>query len=198
MMAANDPQSNRPPSQVGSVLMLRPMRHEDLDQVHAIDQISFSLPWPASSFRHELDENPASLLWVVEDRQPGGARIAGYIVIWLVVDEAHIATIAIHPDYRGRGISRKLMAAALREAVGRGARLATLEVRLSNQAAQAVYRRFRFEVVGARPRYYRDNFEDALIMTAQPLDEDYLAWLDAWQPAGPAGNALASGPGGAL
>lgn len=198
MMAANDPQLDRPPAGVGSVLALRRMRLADIDQVHAIDRISFSLPWPASSFRYELEENPTSLLWVAENHQPGGAHIVGYIVVWLVVDEAHIATIAIHPDYRGQGISRRLMTVALREAVGRGARLATLEVRVSNQAAQAVYRRFRFKVVGLRPRYYRDNFEDALIMTVQPLDTEYLAWLDTWQPKHQDGDGLASESGGTL
>jgi len=72
---------------------------------------------------------------------------------------------------------------ALRETIHKGYRLATLEVRASNTAAQTLYRRFQFEVVGSRPRYYRDNNEDALIMTVNGLGETYLNWLDsgAWK-----------------
>jgi ribosomal-protein-alanine N-acetyltransferase len=101
------------------------------------------------------------------------------IVVWLVVDEAHIATIAVHPDYRGQGIAQELLCAGLIESIERGMRSATLEVRAHNLAAQSLYRRFRFDEAGVRPRYYRDNFEDALIMTADQLDVRYLQWLRA-------------------
>jgi ribosomal-protein-alanine N-acetyltransferase len=156
------------------------MQPEDLQPVQAIDRISFSLPWPASAYRYELHENPNSLLWVAEVTQPGGDRaVAGMVVVWLIIDEAHIATIAVHPDYRGHGIAGELMAAALRGSHARGMLTATLEVRLGNQPAQNLYRRFQFEVVGRRPRYYRDNNEDALIMTLNRLDRAYLDWMES-------------------
>jgi ribosomal-protein-alanine N-acetyltransferase len=101
----------------------------------------------------------------------------GAVVVWLIEDEAHIATLCVHPDYRGRGISREILAVALMESIQQGAHLATLEVRANNLIAQALYRRFRFEILGRRPRYYRDNNEDALIMTVDGLDDGYARWL---------------------
>jgi len=165
-------------------IMIRHMQADDLGQVQAIDQISFSMPWPESAYRYELFENRSSLLWVAETQEAGGTlRVVGMVVVWLVVDEAHIATIAVHPDYRGRGIAQDLLCAALIESIEKGMRSATLEVRAHNIAAQRLYRRFRFEQTGLRPRYYRDNFEDALIMTADKLDESYVIWLKdgAWK-----------------
>ncbi|MGE5223163.1 MAG: ribosomal protein S18-alanine N-acetyltransferase [Omnitrophica WOR_2 bacterium] len=158
---------------------IRRMTIDDLEQVHAIDVLSFALPWPSSSYRFELLENPASLSWVAETILPGGKRrVVGMSVIWLVKDEAHIATIAIHPDFRGRGIGRKLLAEVLRESIAGGAKQATLEVRANNVVAQNLYKDFGFEVVNRRLRYYSDNNEDALMMTVNDLDEDYLDWLD--------------------
>jgi ribosomal-protein-alanine N-acetyltransferase len=154
------------------------MQAADLEQVHAIDKISFTMPWPESAYKYELFENISSLLWVAEAFEPGGIqRVVGMVVVWLVVDEAHIATIAVHPDFRGQGIAQELLCAALIEAIEKGMRNATLEVRARNLAAQRLYQRFRFEPAGVRPRYYRDNFEDALIMTANRLDDNYLKWL---------------------
>jgi ribosomal-protein-alanine N-acetyltransferase len=160
-------------------IVIRRMKIDDLEQVHAIDVLSFAMPWPPSSYRFELLENPASLSWVVEAILPDGKpRVVGMSVIWLVKDEAHIATIAVHPDFRRNGIGRKLLVEILRECIGNGAKQATLEVRANNIAAQNLYRDFGFEVVNRRLRYYSDNNEDALMMTAHDLDEDYLDWLD--------------------
>jgi ribosomal-protein-alanine N-acetyltransferase len=164
------------------------MQLGDIDQVVSIDRLSFSLPWPASAFRHELVNNPSSLLWVAEVGLPDGSRsVVGAVVVWMILDEAHIATLAVHPDYRRQGISRQLLVVALRQAMERGAVLATLEVRASNLAAQALYKRFKFEIVGKRPRYYQDNMEDAFIMTSdfsQPISKglSYQQWLksDYW------------------
>jgi ribosomal-protein-alanine N-acetyltransferase len=100
------------------------------------------------------------------------------IVVWFVVDEVHIATLAVHPGYRGRGLSKPLLIAALREAVRRGFRRATLEVRAGNLVAQNLYLSFGFEVVGVRSRYYRDNNEDAWIMTTRDLEEQHLNQIE--------------------
>lgn len=163
----------------GPEISLRPMRLDDLAQVRAIDLASFSIPWPESAYRYELTQNPNSLLLVAESRLPGGeSRIAGMVVVWIVLDEAHIATIAVHPDYRHNGIGRGLFASALKQAAGRGAKRAMLEVRASNEVAQALYRQFGFEIASRRPKYYRDNLEDALLMNLEKLDEDYLHRLE--------------------
>jgi len=139
---------------------IRNMKLDDIDQVVAIDQVSFSLPWPERSFRFELTDNPASRCWVAE----ANGRIVGMIVIWLLIDEAHIATIATHPDFRRQGIARKLLEHALKYLMGEGAKSSFLEVRESNVAAQEMYRQFGFEESGRRPRYYKDNDEDAILM----------------------------------
>jgi ribosomal-protein-alanine N-acetyltransferase len=160
-------------------ISIRPMKSEDLPQVQKIDRLSFSMPWPSSAYEYELHENPLSLLWVAEAQTPEeAAKVVGMIVVWLIVDEAHIATIAVLPEFRGQGIARCLLVTSLQEVIGRGFRIATLEVREGNIAAQNLYRRFGFTTVGVRPKYYRDNNEDGLIMTVYNLDQAYLNWLE--------------------
>lgn len=151
---------------------IRPMRSDDLDSVMSIDGLSFSLPWPESSYRYELNDNSAADLWVAEISSPnGGFQVIGMIVIWLILGEAHIATLAVHPDFRGRGTGSQLLEVALQEARNKGAREAMLEVRASNHVAQALYDGYGFEVVYRRSRYYRDNNEDALLMNLENLDD---------------------------
>jgi ribosomal-protein-alanine N-acetyltransferase len=148
--------------------------------------MSFSMPWPESSFRYELLENRRSVQRVAEMKMPNGSwLLVGEIIVWMVIDEAHIATIAVHPDYRGRGISKLLLVSILMEACTQGMRMSTLEVRQSNAIAQNLYAWFGFEVVGNRPHYYKDNNENALIMSLTGLDTNYLKWLEsgAWQAA---------------
>jgi ribosomal-protein-alanine N-acetyltransferase len=165
-------------SSTGTTL-IRPMGIEDLDHVLDIENLSFSLPWPVSAYQYELNQNPLSLLWVAEtDLFNDQPKIVGMIVVWLIVDEAHIATLAVHPEQHHKGFARSLLTTALIETIHRGMRVATLEVRASNLAAQHLYLGFRFKIAGRRPRYYRDNNEDALIMTITELDETYLSWLE--------------------
>lgn len=145
---------------------IRRMTLDDLAQVIEIDKVSFSLPWPERSFRFEITDNPASRAWVAEL----DGRVVGAIVAWLLVDEAHIATIATHPDFRRRGVASKLLIHALEYMRSEGAITSVLEVRESNSAAQEMYRKFGFEESGRRPRYYRDNSEDAILMTLYKLE----------------------------
>ena len=160
------------------VITVRAMRSEDLDQVVAIDRQSFSLPWPKRAFQNDLVNYSGAMVWVAEFQAAGIPRtVAGMTVIWIILDEAHIATLAVGPDFRGKGIARSLLRHALCAAILQGAKLATLEVRRSNTAAQELYRSFQFEIVGQRRKYYKDNQEDALIMTAGELGDEYLEWL---------------------
>jgi [ribosomal protein S18]-alanine N-acetyltransferase len=147
-------------------LLIRRMKLEDVPAVHEIDMLSFSLPWPERSFRFEVTENPVSRGWVAEM----DGRIAAMLVLWLVVDEAHIATIATHPDFRRQGIGERLMIDALIAAREEGAQRAFLEVRATNIAAQTLYEKYGFVVDGRRPRYYKDNFEDAILMSLTSLE----------------------------
>ncbi len=161
-------------------LHFRPMQLEDIEAVQAIDRASFSTPWPTRAYHYELNSNSKSILWVAEINSPDGEKlIVGMTVVWLIIDEAHIATIAVHPDYRQLGIGAHLLAKSLESVIRRGAEQATLEVRASNHAAQSLYKRFGFEVVGRRPRYYKDNAEDAILMTVNNLDQDYLVWMES-------------------
>jgi ribosomal-protein-alanine N-acetyltransferase len=156
-------------------IILRPMTLEDVPRVREIDVLSFSLPWSERSYRFEVAENPHASCWVAEWVHPDGrTEVVGMMVNWVILDELHIATLAVHPDYRRMGIARRLLAKGLQAGLERGARLAFLEVRRSNLAAQNLYRAFGFELSGVRPRYYKDNFEDALLMTLEPLTPEAI------------------------
>ena len=150
---------------------IRRMTVADVPAVSQIDRLSFSLPWPEHSFHYEVAENRVSRCWVAEAED---RRIAAMIVSWIIVDEMHIATIATHPDFRRQGIGARILAQAILDARAFGARLAFLEVRASNEVAQAMYRKFGFQTSGRRPKYYRDNGEDAILMTLQPLE---IKWM---------------------
>jgi [ribosomal protein S18]-alanine N-acetyltransferase len=146
--------------------VIRRMTLVDVPAIHEIDTLSFSLPWTERSFRFELTENPVSRGWVAEV----DGKISAMLVLWFIVDEAHIATIAVHPGFRRQGIGEQILIHALRAARAEGARRAFLEVRAGNAAAQAMYLKYGFEVVGVRPHYYRDNNEDALLMNLENFD----------------------------
>ena len=137
----------------------------DLPAVQEIEKASFTTPWPPQAYRSEIETNRLASYLVV---RIDGAVVA-YGGIWLMVDEAHITTFAVHPDWRQRRIGERLLLALLDIAVSRGANEATLEVRLSNLSARRLYEKYGFRPVGLRPHYYTDDNEDALIMTTEPL-----------------------------
>lgn len=188
------------------------MTLEDIPAVMAIEKTSFPIPWPEQAYRHELLENQNSYFIVARRKQAGngladgGMRrratwlqrlawrparlmtsakpVIGFAGLWMFVDEGHISTIASHVDWRGRGVGELLLLSLLREAQRRNACLATLEVRVSNQVAQNLYTKYGFTEVGRRKHYYRDNNEDALIMTVVNFTSPiYKAQLDALERA---------------
>jgi ribosomal-protein-alanine N-acetyltransferase len=148
-------------------ISVRKMEPCDIPAVVEIDRASFSLPWPESSYHYELHDNKASRCLVAEDGENG---VVAMIVSWMILDELHIATFATRSDHRRKGIGKLLLRSALDVAREDGARRAFLEVRESNNAAQAMYEGFGFKKTGRRPRYYRDNDEDAILMTLEPLE----------------------------
>ena len=148
-------------------LEIAPMGLPDLDVVREIERRSFSTPWPAHAYPAEIETNRLAHYRVA--RLDG--RIVAFAGIWLMLDEAHVTTFAVDPDYRRRSIGERLLLAMLDLAVEKGAREATLEVRLSNIAARRLYEKYGFRPVGLRPRYYSDDNEDALIMTTEPLGD---------------------------
>ena len=148
-------------------LVIEPMRLDDLAAVHDIERWSFTTPWPAHAYRTEVESNRLAHYRVM--RIDG--RVVAYAGLWIMLDEAHITTFAVDPPWRRRRLGERLLLAMLDLAIERGAREATLEVRLSNLAARRLYEKYGFRPVGIRPRYYSDDNEDALIMTTEPLSE---------------------------
>jgi ribosomal-protein-alanine N-acetyltransferase len=144
------------------------MLPSDLDAVVRLENEIFSDPWPRSAFEREVrGENPE---WprVAVDTDTGD--LLAYMVAWFVADEVHLANVATSPETRRRGVAQQLLEDLVREGRRRGARMVLLEVRRSNRAAQAFYRKNRFHFFSVRRGYYRDNREDALIMV-KALDE---------------------------
>jgi ribosomal-protein-alanine N-acetyltransferase len=166
----------------------------DIPAVVAIERASYSLTWPTRAFDYELRHNPLAHYYVLRtslaypplnpssaplsDFSGGQPALIGLAGFWLMADEAHISTIAVHPDWRGMGLGEWLLLALLEAGQALGAEKATLEVRPSNGPALALYQKYQFEEVGRRPRYYSDNDEDALIFTTPSLaSPDYQAML---------------------
>ena len=157
-------------------LRIRPMRREDLAEVAAIEALSFSLPWSEAVFRRELEEISYSHLPVVEgpsslppeaeggEELEGGGEILAYACWWEVTGECHITNFAVAPPVRRRGVADFLLIGLLEEARRRGARRASLEVRMGNAGAIALYEKHGFTRAAIRPKYYPDNGDDALIM----------------------------------
>jgi len=165
--------------------IIEPMRLADVDQILAIERVAFPAPWSARAYRYEIVENEHSTMVVVRSAPHWARRLAqrlpprlsveptpvlGYAGFWLLVDDAHISTIAVHPEWRRRGLGELLLLSLLEQGAKQGAQRATLEVRVSNYRAQGLYRKYGFEVVSRRRRYYSDNNEDAFIMVTPAFE----------------------------
>jgi ribosomal-protein-alanine N-acetyltransferase len=180
---------------------VEPMQWSDVPQVMAIERQSFTLPWSDYTYRHELIDNRNAHYFVARRLNAGAARspvtwwgrlfkretkaaVVGYGGFWIVVDEAHISTIASDVRWRGRGVGELMLLAMIDRSIELGAHEVTLEVRVSNTVAQNLYRKYGFEVVGKRPGYYRDNNEDADLMTLSGVHTaEYQAKLKALREA---------------
>jgi len=141
------------------------MRLADIDAVHEIERVSFTTPWPAYAFEQELTANRLARYVVARS----GLTVVGFGGVWLMVDEAHVTTIGVHPDWRRQGVGRRLLVALIDLSEELHASRVTLEVRAGNLAAQALYADLGFEVAGRRSNYYTDDGEDALMMTTPSL-----------------------------
>jgi ribosomal-protein-alanine N-acetyltransferase len=159
-------------------LTIRTMQPADLGPVYAIEQRIFPSPWSLTSYQFEM-QNPISQKWVAEVPDSQGEKlIAGMIIIWLLVDTAHIGNIGVDLPYRRQSIACRLLKTALESCSRLGALSSTLEVRESNAAALALYYRFGFEQVGRRKGYYLDTGEDALLLTLHELDAKKIGGIE--------------------
>ena len=158
-----------------TTITIEPMKKEDIDQVLAIEQASFSQPWSKNLFLSEFRSITVSSLLVAlaGDRQL--SRVVGYIVYWKVEDEMHILNLAVAPDYRRHQIGRQLVLTAVKRAYKKGAKRAFLEVRSSNIIAQKLYSSLGFTGRSLRRNYYDAPVEDALIMTLEQGEFQSLA-----------------------
>ncbi|MHB1842779.1 MAG: ribosomal protein S18-alanine N-acetyltransferase [Sulfobacillus sp.] len=150
-------------SQLADDLQVVRMALADLTQVLEIEHLSYPTPWSRRAFVSELTENAYAHYLAAKS----GSRLVGYVGMWLVLDEAHITNVAVHPTVRHRGVGRLLMETAIDLTEEHGCRTITLEVRRTNQVAQTLYRSLGFQMTGVRKGYYTDNGEDALIMVRE-------------------------------
>jgi ribosomal-protein-alanine N-acetyltransferase len=172
----------------GLIYKVEAMQWADVPAVMAIEHQSFTLPWSDFTYRRELLENVHSHYFVVHRinhapaqrlswfarlrlRHKEPAPVVSYGGFWLIADEAHISTIASHPDWRGRGLGELMLLVMIERAIDLQANMVTLEVRVTNEVAQTLYRKYGFEFVGRRVRYYRDNDEDADLMTVEGVQQ---------------------------
>jgi len=156
-----------------TVPLLEPMTPADIPAVMAIERAAYTSGWPTTAFERELTTNALARYLVVRGTLPSDAEPPPLIAfggLWLMVDQAHIVTIAVHPDHQRRGYGRLVLHGLVELAAASAMESVTLEVRVSNVAARALYRAYGFYEVGLRKRYYADNHEDAIIMTTEPLD----------------------------
>ena len=140
---------------------IRPIREEDVSQIHEIETLCFPMPWSEESILHDVKENVVARWLVMDD---GEGRVLAYAGMWFVLDEAHVCNVAVHPDCRRMGYGKQIMEALMQLAMDNSMSMMTLEVRRSNTPAQNLYHACGFLDVGYRKRYYEDNKEDALIM----------------------------------
>ncbi len=145
----------------------RNMEKGDIPEIVAIENVSFPTPWADHAFLSELRNKFAYYNVAVHD-----GKVAGYCGMWLFSGEAHITTIAVHPDWRGRGLGKTFMNALINHARSRGATTMILEVRPSNSAARILYKNMGFRQIGCRRNYYLETHEDALVMMLNLLPEN--------------------------
>ena len=144
----------------GTDMIIREAKLDDVHSIAELDKLCFSMPWSEVSFLKEISENNIALYLVAEI----AGQIEGYAGMWLIIDEGHITNVAVHPNFRRRHIGEAIVSVLLAEAQAEGITRQTLEVRVSNFAAQRLYEKFGFQACGIRKGYYEDNHEDAIIM----------------------------------
>jgi len=187
--------------EAGRSYYIEPMQLEDIPEVSRVERRCFTNPWPESAYRRELRNPSANHYIVLRERQeqtiepqsatePRGRLlllpllrkperrvtdpIIGFAGMWILFDESHVTTIGVAPEYRGQGLGELLLSSLFDAAIQRNGQWITLEVRVTNRTAQALYVKYGFTRQGVRRHYYSDNGEDADIMWSSSLrDAEY-------------------------
>ncbi|HZW83915.1 MAG TPA: ribosomal protein S18-alanine N-acetyltransferase [Candidatus Deferrimicrobium sp.] len=150
---------------IAEQIRIVPMEFSHLDEIINIEEKSFATPWSRYAFTCELMDNDFARYFVLMHDE----QVIGYMGLWVILDEAHITNVAIHPDYRNRRLGEVLIREVAWRCQGLGVLRMTLEVRVSNLSAQSLYTRLGFVSAGVRKGYYTDNQEDAIIMWKELL-----------------------------
>lgn len=150
-------------------LRFEPIADSHIPAIMEIEKVSNSAPWSERSFKNEVDHRHGVFLVGILQGQ-----VVAYGGVWLVIDEAHVTTIAVAAEHRREGIGQRLMIELLKQAQTAGMVCSTLEVRASNDAAIKMYEKFGYNIAATRKGYYPDNKEDAVVM--------WLYDLDKWEP----------------
>ncbi|HAG51513.1 MAG TPA: ribosomal-protein-alanine N-acetyltransferase [Deltaproteobacteria bacterium] len=155
-------------------LKILPMTFASLEDVLTIERLSYLSPWSRSQFEKEL-QNPLSNKFIAKILHGRREVVAAFVIYWIVGEDAHILNIAVHPDFRRRGIATNLLCFTLDNLEEKRVKRVFLEVRRSNISAQRLYRCFGFREIGVREGYYGDNNEDAIVMELdmERADFDY-------------------------
>lgn len=138
------------------------MEEKDIPYVLAIERVSYPNPWHEMTFIGEIHNKPISFPWVIVHKEE--KKIIGYVILWHIKKEVQISNIAVHPDFRRKGIGEAVMRQVLAQVEREGAKFVSLEVRPSNFAAANLYQKLGFEILGIRKDYYHNPKEHALIM----------------------------------
>lgn len=143
------------------------MQDRDVEQIMEIEKVSFGgHHWSNQSFFSEIENNLGNYFTAIDNNSK---KVIGYCGFWLICEEAHITTIAVHPEYRGNHIGELLLQKLINTGYEVNAKWFTLEVRASNVSAQNLYYKYGFQSLGVRRKYYQDNDEDALIMWTENI-----------------------------
>ena len=163
-MCANQAPSERNRGTEMPNIVIKRADERYLEDICELERLCFTTPWPVEVIYEDICVSK-HLYYVICENE----KVVGYAGMWLILDEAHINNICVHPDYRCRGYGKKLLKRLIRAAYKYGGDSITLEVRRSNTTAITLYESLGFEVEGVRKGYYQDNREDAIIMWKQGL-----------------------------
>jgi [ribosomal protein S18]-alanine N-acetyltransferase len=161
-------------------LKIQSLTLQHLSALLELDKACFDGLWTMDGYRRELESPNSHFLGLFSPFS--SSDLLGMGCFWSILEEAHITILAVHPQYHRQGLGQALLYSLLKRASDRGLERATLEVRASNQGAISLYQKFGFKTAGRRPRYYKDNDEDALILWLSDLQQPkFLKTLDDWQ-----------------
>lgn len=163
--------------------LIRSMREKDVDGIMEIEKVSFGTHhWTENSFKSEIQNSTGTYYSLIDT--DNADKLIGYCGFWIIMDESHVTTIAIHKEYRRKHLGELLLQQIIDHSKDHHAKWITLEVRASNIGAQKLYSKYKFTFCGTRKKYYQDNDEDAMIMWTEDIQtSEYQTMLEGYKAA---------------